>query len=121
MPVCRLPGSDPGSPLGPPTGTTAMAVRVEHSAEPIPGYRLLERLGGGGYGEVWKAEAPGGLLKAIKIVHGDMRAVDPASSQFAFQELGALKRVQSVRHPYLLSIDRYDVVAGRLYVVTELA
>src|SRR5262245_18892977 len=29
-----------------------MAVRVEHNAEPIPGYRLLERLGGGGFGEV---------------------------------------------------------------------
>src|SRR5436305_29044 len=98
-----------------------MAIRLAPGAEPIPGYRLLERLGGGGYGEVWKAEAPGGLLKAIKIVHGDLRVVDPASSQFAFQELGALKRVQSIRHPYLLSIDRYDLIGGRLYVVTELA
>jgi hypothetical protein len=98
-----------------------MAIRIAPGAEPIPGYRLLERLGGGGYGEVWKAEAPGGLLKAIKIVHGDLRAVDPASSQFAFQELTALKRVQAIRHPYLLSIDRYDLIGGRLYVVTELA
>ncbi|HTK76799.1 MAG TPA: tubulin-like doman-containing protein, partial [Gemmataceae bacterium] len=98
-----------------------MAIRIAPGAEPIPGYRLLERLGGGGYGEVWKAEAPGGLLKAIKIVHGDLRAVDPASSQFAFQELSALKRVQAIRHPYLLSIDRYDLIGGKLYVVTELA
>src|SRR5947207_1590202 len=98
-----------------------MAIWIAPGAEPIPGYRLLERLGGGGYGEVWKAEAPGGLLKAIKMVHGDLRAVDPASSQFAFQELSALKRVQAIRHPYLLSIDRYDLIGGRLYVVTELA
>ncbi len=38
--------------------------------EPIPGYVIRERLGAGGYGEVWKADAPGGLTKAIKIVYG---------------------------------------------------
>ena len=43
-----------------------------NQAEPIPGYRLIERLGGGGFGEVWKCEAPGGLLKAIKFVFGDL-------------------------------------------------
>ena len=38
--------------------------------EPIPGYRMLERIGTGGYGEVWKAEAPGEIAKAVKIVYG---------------------------------------------------
>ena len=51
-----------------------MAFRLESRAEPIPGYRLIERIGGGGFGEVWKAEAPGGLLKAIKFVYGDLEA-----------------------------------------------
>ena len=34
-----------------------MAVRIESLAEPIPGYRLIERLGGGGFGEVWKSRS----------------------------------------------------------------
>jgi serine/threonine protein kinase len=45
------------------------------NAEPIPGYKLIERLGRGGYGEVWKASAPGGIHKAIKFVYGDMEGV----------------------------------------------
>ncbi len=99
-----------------------MTLRVEPHAEPIPGYRFIERLGAGGFGEVWKAEAPGGLLKAIKVVFGDLRATDPdGNHDLARQELKALKRVQAVRHPYLLGIDRYDVIDGRLLIVTELA
>ena len=57
-----------------------MAVRIESQAEPIPGYRLIERLGGGGFGEVWKCEAPGGLHKAIKFVFGNLSAPSPMPS-----------------------------------------
>jgi len=98
-----------------------MSFRIESSAEPVAGYRLIERLGSGGFGEVWKAEAPGGIFKAIKIIHGDLRDRDTDSFRFAEQELKALKRVKQVRHPYLLAIDRYDIVDGRLFITMELA
>src|SRR5271170_4275354 len=97
-----------------------MAVRIESYAEPIPGYKLIERIGGGGFGEVWKAEAPGGLFKAIKFVFGDLKSVGD-DSQRADQELKALKRVQTVRHPYILSLERYDIIDGQLMIVMELA
>lgn len=48
---------------------------VDHSEalypglEIVPGYRLVAYLGGGGEGEVWKAQARGGNLVAVKIVH----------------------------------------------------
>jgi eukaryotic-like serine/threonine-protein kinase len=98
-----------------------MAMQIECLAEPIPGYRLLERIGGGGFGDVWKAEAPGGLHKAIKVIHGDLRNADPDGARHAEQELKALKRVQAIRHPYLLSLERYDIVDGKLLIVMELA
>lgn len=98
-----------------------MAVRIEPHAEPIPGYRLLERIGSGGFGEVWKAEAPGGILKAIKIIHGDLRSRDHDLTRYAEQELKALSRVKQVRHPYLLALDRFDIVDGRLLITMELA
>src|ERR1700686_1424754 len=69
-----------------------MAVRIESQAEPLPGYRLIERLGGGGFGEVWKCEAPGGLHKAIKFVYGEREAVDAVSGSRAEQGVKALNR-----------------------------
>jgi eukaryotic-like serine/threonine-protein kinase len=98
-----------------------MPVRIEPHSEPIAGYRLIERLGGGGFGEVWKCEAPGGLFKAIKFVYGDMDSVDDEDGSRAEQELKALNRVKTVHHPYILSLERYDIVEGQLMIVMELA
>ncbi|MEZ6096923.1 MAG: hypothetical protein R3C03_22330 [Pirellulaceae bacterium] len=40
------------------------------NSEEILGYKVIERIGSGGYGEVWRAEAPGGLQKALKVLYG---------------------------------------------------
>src|SRR6516225_9883884 len=97
-----------------------MPVRLVSQEEPLPGYRLIERLGRGGFGEVWKVEAPGGLLKAAKFVFGDLDAADE-DARPAEQELKALRRVRDIRHPYILSLERYDTIEGQLIIVMELA
>ena len=95
--------------------TTCSALGPSANLEPIPGYVLRERLGSGGFGEVWKAEAPGGLLKAIKFVYGTL------DESRAAQEMRSLSRIRSVQHPFLLSIERIEVVNGHLIIVSELA
>jgi serine/threonine protein kinase len=97
-----------------------MSFSREPNAEPIPGYRLIEPLGSGGFGEVWKCEAPGGLFKAIKFVFGNLNSLDVDGAR-AEQERQALDRVKEVRHPFVLSMDRIEVVAGELVIVMELA
>src|SRR5688572_9144687 len=59
--------------------------------EPVPGYRLIERLGGGGFGEVWKARGPGGFEVALKFVACQHEGVDI--------ELRALEVIKTIRHP----------------------
>jgi hypothetical protein len=83
--------------------------------EPIPGYLVRERLGAGGYGEVWKADAPGGLSKAVKIIFGSH------DDERAARELAALNRIKQVRHPFLLSLERIERVDNHLVIVSELA
>ncbi len=88
---------------------------TEHHGLSLPGYTLSTRLGAGGYGEVWLAHAPGGLTKAVKFIFGSFH------EKRAEHELKALQRMKDLRHPFLLSLERIEVVDGRLVIVTELA
>ena len=85
------------------------------SSDTVLGYTLLERIGSGGYGEVWSAIAPGGLKKAVKFVYGYH------DEKRAQTEIKALDRVKELRHPFLLSLERIEIHEGQLVIVSELA
>src|SRR5262249_16230414 len=70
------------------------------------------------FGEVWKCEAPGGLFKAIKFVRSNLNALDVERLQ-AEQEWKALQLVKTIRHPFLLGMDRLEVASGELIIVME--
>jgi len=90
-------------------------VKIYPNYEPIPGYKTIEKIGEGGFGEVWKASAPGGLLKAIKFVNTS-QGVHKAAL-----EKQSIDRIKSIRHPFILSMERVDITDGILMVVMELA
>lgn len=81
--------------------------------EPIPGYTLVSRLGGGGFGEVWKAKSPGGFHVALKFVQLGGRVGDV--------EERSLEVIKDVRHPHLLSVFGTWCMGDLLIIATELA
>ena len=88
-------------------------------SEPLPGYKLLSPLGRGGFGEVWRCEAPGGLQKAIKFVTSE--AEDGRGGERFDRELAAFEQIKSIRHPFLLTLERVEHIGSDLIMVMELA
>lgn len=72
---------------------------LREGSEPVPGYRLLEYLGGGSLGDVWRASAPGGTQVALKIVNLRRRGT--------LQEFRALEQVKNIRDPHLVPVVAY--------------
>lgn len=62
--------------------------------EPVPGYRLVKRLGSGGFGEVWQANAPGGVQVALKIIN--------LANDQGYKEFRAIRLVKDIHHPHLV-------------------
>jgi serine/threonine protein kinase len=91
---------------------------------PNSGYRPLARIGRGAFGEVWRAEAPGGVEVAIKMISWPhAREIGQAAqiSLAAPRELQALEITKQLRHPFLLAVHGYWITGDRLMIAMELA
>lgn len=110
----------PGKPASPPPASS-LSIPVSGSPglgevlPPSEGYRLLERIGAGQFGEVFRALAPGGGEVAVKRI---FRALDDEASQ---RELQALELIRSLRHAFLLQTQGYWALKDRVVMVMELA
>lgn len=79
--------------------------------EVFDGCHLLDRIGEGGFGEVWKAEKVGFGPLALKKI----RLVDPVRN-----EARALEAMQGLRHQYLIRVFGYRRKEDILVVALEL-
>src|SRR5437588_10777831 len=84
-------------------------------AEPYPGYQLVQCLGQGGWGQVWKAVHPADNVSfAIKFL--------PCDSRFAAaQEIRALQAIRQISHPNLVRINQVWSCPGHVAIVLEMA
>lgn len=88
-------------------------VLLQPGATPLPGYTLRDRLGKGGYGEVWKAVKHNGFEVALKFIELEKHPLP--------QELRSLEVLRQIRHPNLLNTLNVQTVDQYLVVEMELA
>src|SRR5262249_47184845 len=70
--------------------------------EIVPHFRLVGRLGVGGFGEVWEAKGPGDVPAAIKIITN--------LQGLGGLELRALELIRNVRHPHLMQMHGFWLI-----------
>ncbi|GAA0964290.1 WD40 repeat domain-containing serine/threonine protein kinase [Actinocorallia libanotica] len=81
----------------------------------IGGYRLVGRLGTGGQGVVYLAQAPDGRGVAVKVLHARLSR-DPKARRRLLREIEALRRVRQFCTARVLDV---DTSGDRPYVVSE--
>src|SRR5499433_2814118 len=85
--------------------------------EKIGKYQILERIGRGGMGMIFKAHDP--MLDrpvALKVISSDIDVTDELRTRF-YREAQACARLS---HPNIVTIYDLGEDAGRLYIVMEL-
>ncbi len=80
----------------------------------IPGYEIVNKLGSGVFGEVYKARKESiGKFYAIKF----LKISDEKVSEAIFKELESLRYFAQIDHPHLVSIEDQGEVMGIPYIV----
>ncbi len=86
-------------------------------AEPLPGYRLRDRRGTGGFGEVWEAVNPQGQPIALKF----MALEQQGKSRGTAKEIRAIQNIQKLYHPNITYIHAVWSIHDAIVIAMDLA
>lgn len=87
-----------------------------HRGSPLGKYRLIEKLGTGGYCEVWKArDTIEGIHVAVKIPL--INSTGRRDNQTLLKEV---RLVSQLRHPNILPVKNADIIQGYAVMATEI-
>jgi serine/threonine protein kinase len=87
---------------------------LQAGLEPYPGYHLRQRLGRGGFAEVWEAEVGEGKSLALKFMPCD-------DGLAASKEIRSIQAVRQLCHPHLIQIKNVWCYPGYVVIAMELA
>ena len=89
---------------------------LQAGQQPIPGYSLTQRLGRGGFGEVWAAPSPQRQSVALKFIDCQGKL----SSTIA-HEIRMMRGLKDLRHPYFIRLHDVRERGYRERVLTDAA
>jgi serine/threonine-protein kinase len=90
------------------------AAPLRSGMEPIPGYKLRQSLGRGGFAEVWEAETGNDRTVALKFLPAD-------DNLSAAREIRSIQGLRQLQHPHLIHIEQVVASQGYIIIGMELA
>lgn len=90
------------------------AVMLEAGSQPIPGHRLIQRLGAGAFGEVWEAHDPNGKPVALKFM--SCHSASQVSS-----EIRIFRGLSELNHPRFIRMYGIHATADHIVLSMERA